>query len=249
MVQGHRGESIASPMSDLAGLRRVALGALILAAFVGAVSIALGWLAVGDLEALAFGHVDTILRAGPQGALLWRWSMFLDIFYSYLLLVPIALYGHRLLRDRKPWLADLGLFAAVAYIALGAASASALAIAGSGMIEAYSTAAEAERLAIIASFTLLRDVFYYGIWQTLDPITAGSWMIAYGWLLLADRPRLGRLLVTVGAGCWTLALMTVLEVHSLAALALIIGGAIGLGLLWILIAGRRQPKGRRPASP
>lgn len=234
-------------MSDLQGLRRVALGALALAVLVGIVSIGMGLAAVGDFEALAFGHVETILRAGPQGAVLWRWSNFLDVFYSYLLLAPIALYGHRLLRDRKPWLADLGLLAAVAYIVIGAASAAALAIAGSGLIEAYSTASStAERDAITDSFTLLRDIFYYGIWQTLDPITAGSWLIAYGWLMRGDQPRLGRLIVMIGAGLWAGALGTMLDVHSLPGLALIFGGALALWLVWVVIAGRQQPSNIKP---
>ncbi|HWH24193.1 MAG TPA: hypothetical protein VNW68_04765, partial [Candidatus Limnocylindria bacterium] len=212
-------------MSDLHVLRRVALGGIILALIVGAVSVALGIAAVGDIEALTFGHVDTILRAGPEAAVLWRWSMLLDMFYSYLLLAPLALYGHRLLRERKPWLADLGLAGALAYISIGAASAASLAIAGSALIESYATASPEQQTSIVASFMLLRDIFYFAIWQTLDPITAGTWVFATGWLLLADRRWLGRLLVVLGSALWTLAAMTMLGVHSLAVLALIFGVA------------------------
>jgi len=228
-------------MSDLQTLRRVALAGVLLAVVLGGASTALIFASVGDFEAFTFGHVDTILRAGPQAAPLWRWAMLTDMLFSYLLLAPLALYGHRLLRERKPWLADLGLFGALAYITLGAASAASLAIAGSSLIESYGAASPEQQVAIVTSFTLLRDVFYYAIWQTVDAITLGTWLFASGWLLLSDRPRLGRLLVVLGGGTWSGGLMTMVGVHSLAVVALIFGAALGLWLLWLVVYARRGP--------
>jgi hypothetical protein len=227
-------------VSDLQALRRLAIIGVVLAIVLAFVSTALGLAAVGDLEAFAFGHVETILRGGPQAAPLWRWAMLLDVFYSYLLLVPLALYVHRLLRDRKPWLADLGLVGALAYMLLGAASAAGLAIAGSSLIAAYATAPPAEQVAIQTSFQLLRDIFYFGVWQMLDAITAGTWVLSSGWLLLVDRPRLGSFLVLLGGGLWILALMTMVGVHSLAVLAAIFGGVLAVWLIWILIDQKRR---------
>jgi len=229
---------------DLEELRRVALAGVVLALILGAVSTALGVAAVG-LEAFAFGHVDTILGAGAQAAPLWRWAMLLDIFYSYLLLIPLALYGHRRLRNRKPWLADLGLVGALAYMLLGAASAGALAIAGSALMVDYETATAEGRVAIETSFRLLRDVFAFGIWQLVDAITAGTWVASSGLLLMSDRPKLGRLLLVVAAALWLLALMTMLGLHSLGVLAGIGGVVVVLYVAWTVLAKRgtwRRPR-------
>ena len=60
-----------------------------------------------------------------------------------------------------------------------------------------------------------------------------------GWVLLSDRPRLGRLLVVLAAGLWVLALMTMLGVHSLAVLGAIVVGVLVVWLGWSLLDRRR----------
>jgi hypothetical protein len=170
------------------------------------------------------------------------------MFDFYLLLVPLALFLHRRLRDRRPWLADLGLAGALAYIFIGGAAAAILATAGSSLIEAYAAAALADRLAIAASFGLLRDALYFGVWQTLDPITAGTWILSVGWLLLVDRPVLGRLLVVVGISLWALALMTMLDIHSLAVVGAILVVVLVLWLGWVAIDRARRQQVERPTA-
>jgi len=216
----------------------------VLAVPTAVLSIGAGVLALdGNVEALIFGDPDVILAAGLDAVPLWRFSMLTDVLYSYLLLVPLALYLHRRLRERGPWLADIGLIGALAYILLGATGAAVLAIAGSSLIEAYATADEASRPAITTSFVLLRDVFYYGVWQTIDPITAGAWLFSVGWLLRPERALVGRLLVALAAGFWIFSVATMIGVHSVAALAIIFAGA-GVGwLAWIALK-RRGDRGR-----
>lgn len=221
--------------TDLDELRRVAIAGVVLAIPIGAVSIVLGLLAVDwNVEALVFGDPPSVLRAGSEGAQLWRWSMLLDVFYSYILLVPLALYGHRRLRPRRPWLADVGLIGALLYIGLGGASAAILGIAGSALIEAHASAAPADQPAIETSFRLLRDALYFAIWQGLDGITAGVWAMSSGMLLLVDRLLMGRLLLLLGAGLWAMALMTAVGVHSLVVLAAIVVAVLGLWAAWLL---------------
>jgi hypothetical protein len=218
---------------DLASLRRLAIACTGLALPTAAISIGAGLLAVdGNLEALTFGNPDVILPAGVDAAPLWRLSMLTDVFYSYLLLAPLALYLHRRLRERGPWLADLGLAGAMAYIFLGAAGAASLGIAGSSLIESYANADEAARAAITASFVLLRDIFYFGVWQTIDPIAAGTWVFSVGWLLRGERPSIGRVLIVLAGGLWAGSVATMLGIHSLAALGVIVAGAVAVWLLW-----------------
>lgn len=199
-------------------------------------------------EATTFGHPDAILGRGPEAALLFRWAFLGDMFYSYLLLVPLAVFLHRRLRERRPWLADLGLAAALAYIFLGGAGAAILATAGSSLIEAFSAATPAEQPAIATSYELVRDIVYFALWQTLDAITLGTWVFSVGWLLLADRPLLGRLLIVLGAGAWVAAVMTMLDVHSLAVIGAGLLLLLAIWLAWVVIARRPRPRVGRQAT-
>lgn len=230
-------------MTDLDALRRAAIVGVALAVVVAVVSTPMYFAAFGwDLEAALFVHPEAALGGDPNAAALWRWGFLGDMFYSYLLLLPLALFSHRRVRERRPWLADLGLAGAVAYIFIGGAAAAILAQAGSSLIEAYDAATPAERPAIVAAFHLLRDAFVFGVWQTLDALTAGMWALSVGWLLLADRPRVGRLLVVVGIWAWTLGFMTMSGIHSLAVLGAGLVVAVAAWIVWVAL--RRS----RPAS-
>ena len=235
-------------MTDLESLRRLARIGALLAIAVAIVSTlaslaAFGW----DLDASLFGHPQAILGRGPDAAQLFRWAYLADMFWSYLLLVPLALFLHRRLRDRRPWLADLGLAAGLAYIFVGGAGAAILATAGSSLIQAYSTAAPADQHAIATSFAMVRDIVYFALWQTLDAITLGTWVFSVGWLLLADRPLVGRLLIVLGVAGWAAALMTMLDIHSAALIAAGLAVAMAAWLGWIVIDRQRRGQAVRPA--
>lgn len=229
-------------MSDLDSLRRLAIGGVGLAIGIGVLSTlaffaAFGW----DLEAAVFGDPDAILGRGAEAAALLRWGAIGDMFYSYLLLLPLALFLHRRLRPNRPWLADLGTLAGLAYIFLGAAGAAILAIVGSSLVEAYSAAAPVDRAAIAVSYGVLRDIVFFALWQMLDAINLGIWILSIGVLLLAERPMVARLLVVLGAGTMLASLTTMSGVHS--GLLLLAGLAVALlvWLGWIIIDRRRAP--------
>lgn len=220
-------------MTDLDALRRAANAGVALAVVIAIVSTpmyvaAFGW----DLEAAVFVRPESVLGRGPDAAILWRLGFLGDMFYSYLLLLPLALFSHRRVRARLPWLADLGLAGALAYIFIGGAAAAILAQAGSSLIEAYGAAASAERPAILAAFHLLRDAFVFGVWQTLDALTAGIWVLSVGWLLLTDRRLVGRLLVVLGLWAWALAFETMAGIHSVAVLGAGIAVAVAAWIVW-----------------
>lgn len=217
-------------MTDVDALRRVALIGVALAVVIGVASSAAFFVAFGwDIEAAIFGDPGAILGRGPEAALLLRWGAIGDMFYSYLLLVPLALYLRAVLRPRKPWLADVGTLAAFAYIFVGAAGAAILAIVGSSLVDSYSVAAPADRFAIATAFEVLRNVVFFALWQMLDTITLGTWILCMGWLIRSGRPRLGSLLVVVGGGVIGASLMSMFGVHSLAIIGI---GALVLLLFW-----------------
>ena len=230
-------------MNDLAALRRLALVAILLAVVIGvASSVAFVAAYRFDLETL-FTDPGSIIDGGPATATLFRWGAIGDMLYSYLLLVPLALYLHALLQPHKPWLADLGLVGAFAYIFVGAAGAAVLATAGPPLIEAYASAAPPDHLAISTSFDLLTDAVFLGLWQTVDAISLGTWLFSVGWLIRSERRAVGPLLVVIGVGLMVASTRTMLGLTSVSVLA----AATGLVLLvwagWVVLdhAGQQNP--------
>jgi hypothetical protein len=204
---------------------------------------AFGW----SIEAAFFGEPGAILPGGEAAAALLRWGAFGDLFYSYLLLVPLALYLHRRLRPNGPWLADLGVVAGFAYIFVGGAGAAILAIAGSSLVDAYATASPAQQPQIALSFDLLRRIVFQALWQLIDVITLGTWILTTGLLLLHERFATSRLLVVLGIGLISASALTLTGTASF--------GVIGAGLVvvllvwagWILIdRARRREAVSRP---
>lgn len=234
-------------MSDLDSLRRLAIYSIALA-IVLSVPSSLAFFAAfgGDVEAAIFGEPEAILGGGASAAVLLRWGAILDMFYSYLLIAPLTLYLHRRLRPIKPWLADIGTIGGFAYIFVGAAGAAILATVGSSLVEAYGAAAPADQAAIATAFDALRNIVYFGLWQMLDPITAGTWISTVGWLLLVQRPIVGRFLVVLGVGLMCLSGTTMLGIHSLTVLLAGVAVILLVSLAWIIAArGRRRQPGAR----
>jgi hypothetical protein len=228
-----------APMSDLDALRRVAIAGAIMALVISvpaslAFFAAFGW----NIEASIVGDPSAILGSGSAAALLLRWGAIGDMFYSYLLLVPLALFVHRRLRANRPWLADLGVVAGLAYIFLGGAGAAILATVGSTLVEAYSSAAASDQAAIAVAFEALRNVVFLGLWQMIDAITLGTWIASTGVLLLAQRRRLGRLLVVLGGILYAASVMTMLGIHSAVLLAGGLVVALAAWVAWLLIDRR-----------
>lgn len=126
-----RGPKGGHPINNLDDLRRVALIGVVLATVIGVPSSVAFFAAYRwDLGAAVFGDPSAIIDGGPAAAAFLRWGAIGDMLFSYLLLVPLALYLHARLRPRKPWLADIGTIGALAYIFVGASGAAILAAVG-----------------------------------------------------------------------------------------------------------------------
>jgi hypothetical protein len=230
-----------SRVNDVDALRRLATWSVVLAVVLSvpstvALVAAFGW----NVEAMLFGDPNAALGGGTTGAALLRWGAIIDMFYSYLLIAPLALFLHRRLRPLKPWLADLGAVGAFAYIFVGAAGAAMLGTVGPTLVEAYAAAAPADRVAIATSFAMLRDITF-ALWQVLDPITAGTWILSVGWLLLPDRPLVGRFLVVLAGGLFVFSVMAMLGIHSLGALLALVAVVLVVWAVWV-VSGRARER-------
>jgi len=217
-------------MTDERTLRRLALGGVVLAVVISVPASVVFLVPYGmDMDRL-LSEPGSIVASGPQSATLFRLGAVGDLLYSYVLLAPLALYLHRLLRPRGAALADLGLLAAVAYIAIGATGAAILAAAGAPLIEAHAAAAASERVVIATAFDTLARAVFHGMWQTTHPFTLGTWILTTGWLIRDKRRKLGRLVIVVGVGLFLTSLRTVFGKYGV---DLILAGGAALLLVWL----------------
>ena len=230
-------------MTDERTLRRLALGGVLLAIVISVPASVAFLMPYGmDMDRL-LSEPGSIVASGTEGAALFRWGAIGDLLYSYVLLAPLALYLHRLLRSRGAALADLGLVAAVAYIAIGATGAAILAAAGAPLIEAHAAAAASDRAVIATAFDTVARAVMHGMWQTTHPFTLGTWILTTGWLIRHERRRLGRLLAVVGAGAYLASLRTVSGAYGLD--VMLVAGA---GLLLVWLAWIALDRGDRPTT-
>jgi hypothetical protein len=230
---------------DLDQLRRLARWSAALA-IVLSVPSTLALLAAWqwNVEAMVFGDPATVLAGGPSSAALLRWGAYIDMFYSYLLLAPLALFLHRRLHPVKPWLAEIGTLCAFAYIFVGAAGAAIVGTVGPTLVEAYATAPPAEQPAITRSFGILRDITF-GLWQVLDPITAGTWILSTGWLLLPERRLLARFLLVLACGLFAFGITSMFGIHSLGVLLSTVAAVVLLWIAWVVTDRWTRPSSSR----
>lgn len=137
---------------------------------------------------LAMSHVDIAsVRA----------FMLLDMFGYYLSLAPIIVVSHRLLASQTPWASVVAL-AGVAYVLIGAIGAAILAATWPSLLAAHAAADASSGAAIRASFMLITDVVYGGLWNVLEVLLAGVWWVGFGRALHGSQPKLAWLTVACG---------------------------------------------------
>jgi hypothetical protein len=229
----------AGSFQRLAGASALAGAALMLA------SIGLSVAAAGAGLTSARELYYSVLGGGSGRGYLLHLSMVADMLGYYLLLAPVALFLQRWLRPQAPSLALLCTVAALAYILAGALGAAILSAALPPLVDSYVHATAQQRPVLETVYRTLVDVVYGGIWNTLEMIPFGTWLIGIGMLLREHEPRLGPVLVACGvAGLLDAAGFAVgLEraaiviLYPLLALFPIVVGWLGL----ILLRGRVRP--------
>jgi len=185
-------------------------------------------LAAGNLAAmLAAVHFDlsgitnplVLLHAGQAAASLWRWSMVLDIFGYYLLIVPLVLLLRTSLRYRSRSWADLFSFSLLAYCLIGAAGGAMLATALPSLIRDYA-AVPAHRVALQTVFAGYTDGLYRGLWNLLEEFLAGVGWIGVGAALHQRYRWLGLMSIILGAACLVDSAGTALNIDAMASAGL-----------------------------
>jgi hypothetical protein len=137
----------------------------------------------------------SVLTTGSRGADLWRLGSFLDMF-GYLSAVPLVLYLATRFRG-EPGI-DFFTLAGILYLVMGALAAIIFALAAAPLIREYATNPSAKD-AIATTFVALYRITTPGIWQTLNGILAGTWLLGIGRLAWMRGSR-GLAPVLIGFG-------------------------------------------------
>jgi hypothetical protein len=180
-------------------LHRRATAVVTIAAGVTSLASLIVGLSGADFDFEAVSEAATFIALGTDAVAPVRWGLWLSMFGSYLLLVPVALLLLRWLRQDDPVVADLATVAAGFYILLGAAGASVLASTLPDLIQRYADADAAMRAGLLNDFDLARRIAEDGLQGVVQNVAGAAWFLGMGSLLRRHRPALGAAAIAVGA--------------------------------------------------
>ncbi|HEX8033460.1 MAG TPA: hypothetical protein VF510_06415 [Ktedonobacterales bacterium] len=189
-----------------------------------------------------FRHPDTLITLRATHTLLLRWGFILDIFGSYLLFAPVALFLRAWLRHLSPDHIELFTISGLAYMLVGAIGAAVLTAVAPPLIAAYATASSTERAisaAVLASFV---NAVYIGLWNILEATLAAIWWLGIGFALQRVRPVLGFLTILVGI-CWLVdAAAHMLDIEGISLVALCaLFSLLPIWAIWLGLDLLRRP--------
>jgi uncharacterized protein DUF4386 len=142
---------------------------------------------------------QALLAAGGSSPDIFRWASVVDLF-GYLLVAPLVAYLYQRFRDDPRTI--LYTAAGFAYILVGAIGAIIFLTAEPMLLRNYASASatEAQRMAITTTFTALYQIVVVGLWQTLEGIPAGVWLLGTGSnLYRGNRRALALVSFTLGS--------------------------------------------------
>ncbi len=211
---------------------------------IGAITIISGILALASITAAliaanynfdAFSDPLLILTTTGANAAAAKWSMILDMFGYYLLLLPSIYFLQDWLKSRSAW-SSLITFSATSYVLIGAIGAAVLAIIWPAIINAYPSASAGEQLLLKSDFKLINDIVYGGLWNLLETLFAGTWWIMTGVALYRNKfSAFGIFTQVTGYFCLADSLSEIVQSPLLHEIAL--NGYLLLSIAWAITFG------------
>lgn len=181
-----------------------------------------------------------LVTIGAERAPILRWAYLLDAVGWYLLLVPLILFLRS--RFREEGLADLAAVGGLAYVVMGSMAAVLMATAAPRLIETFAGTAGPTREAARLTFAVLSEGVHQGVWQTLDPIALGVWLLITGiHLRSAGAGVLGIIPLVLGVAAFVAAALTALGASTLALVVFAPGVVFPLWVLWMGVRLLRRP--------
>lgn len=169
---------------------RLAITFAILAALMEASSLVFYSAVAGFSSRLSVPPI-VLLDSGPNGAHLIEWGSIVDMV-GYLCIAPVVLY----VRDRFAGsrLINLYAMAGIAVVVVGSIGAAVMTTAAPYLIDQYQSAPSAGKQSIELVFSVLYRAVVLGLWQTLEAILGGVWLIGTA---IAIRGKASRALFVI----------------------------------------------------
>lgn len=206
-------------MDDSRSFQRMAAIAAIISMPLAVATTVIGLIPVNNnLDAM--NDLRLFLPTGVSGARLWRWTMVLDLFSYYLLIVPLTGWLWRWLKPRSPnW---MGLFAGclASYSLIGSIGAVILAAVLPPFIVDYASAGESQRVVIETLFTAFQNMVYTGLWNLLEEFLGGIGWLGIGLILIRERRAPGVVTILLGLSSLMDSIGTMLTIEAIASLGL-----------------------------
>lgn len=182
------------------------------------------------LQAVSFdftilGSPSELIAIGKNGALVFKWTMVLDIIGQYLLLLPLILFLWYWLRPKAHLTVTLLTIGGVVYIFIGALGVSINAAVFPDLMTQYADAGPERRAILEPIFATFANAIMVGSWGIFVRMVGGLYWVGIGALLRTERRYAGYFTVLVGVFALLSAIGNVLQ----------IGPLIGVGTLGYLL--------------
>jgi uncharacterized protein DUF4386 len=211
-------------MSDHQSFRRLAAVTTILAVLCYFISVLLLGLTLNyNFEAFS----GAMISIGSPSANLLRWGMIFDVFGSYLLLAPLALHLWNWLKPMSPNFVTLYTLCGFAYMLIGAMGAIVLSAVLPPLINDYVQASASQRANLQTVFNSFLNAVFLGLWNPLEVLLLGIWLVGIGPLIQRERRGLGVITRLLGFSALIDSTGRFLDVHTIF--------VVGSGGLFLLV--------------
>jgi hypothetical protein len=183
-------------MNDSMRFQRLTALSILLAVPLAIASAVLLLAAGFDLQAV--NNPVLMLTIGSPRASLLRWGMILDVFGYYLLLAPLTLYLWSWLKPRSYNLITLYTLCGLAYSLIGAMGAIVLSAVLPQLVNDYPQASPQLRETLQIVFGSFMSAVYLGLWNPLEALMFGVWMMGMGPFVQRERLALGIVMRVLG---------------------------------------------------
>ena len=221
-------------MNNHQSFQRLAAGTTILAVISYLISVVL-LLAVMNFSFRIEAFSVAMISLGSRGANLLRWAMIFDVFGSYLLLTPLALYLWAWLKPRSPSHVTLYTLCGLAYILIGSMGAIVLSAVLPPLMNEYTQASTSQRETLQVVFNSFLNAVFLGLWNPLEVFLLSIWLTGLGPLIQRERQGLGIVTRLLGLSALIDSAGRFMDVESM-----FIVGSSGLFLLvpiWLIWCG------------
>lgn len=221
-------------MSVSRSFQRLTAIATLLSAPLAWGSLIVGLSGVGyDFE--VFSDANLLIKAGEGAAALIRWSLLMNLFGNYLLLIPLVIFLWYSLRSEDPLYTSLYSVAGFIYVLCGALGASILSALWPKLMLEYAQAGAAQQETLLLAFTTVTGIAQDGIQGVVQNIPAAIWFCGIGLLIRSKWRWLGYGTIVLGLFLLLNGLGTIFNVEALTLIGLTAN--VLLAPLWALGMG------------